>query len=452
MNNRWMIAAGTTAAATLTFAAAALAQTPSPVATGTPGATGTAGTTTAVVTGTTVGTGTAVVTGTSVVSGTSVVNGTPVPTIGVPPSIYQAGGTGGFAYANPAFQSVWDRTDHPVSLGQVKRTFFWGPGPNTPGLFEQYNESPSGNRQRLVQYFDKSRMELNNPNADPKQPFFVTNGLLTVDLISGSVQVGEKDFNKFHPACIPMSGDFGDTLAPTYFAFQKVSVSGDRIDTHPSTDRTGQRVTQTIDRDGTTGNDASKGTVPGVDLVHFEAQTKHNIPSVFWAFLNSSGQVHADATTHQLVTQQLITPWFFASGLPVSEAYWAKAKIGGQVKDVLIQAFERRALTYVPTNPVGFQVEMANIGQHYFDWRYRNFGYCAGAPAITPTAPVPAATGTVTTGTAVATGTAVPNLTAVATGTALATATDETTRTPLPVGTAVGTGTAVITPVGTPVP
>jgi hypothetical protein len=66
---------------------------------------------------------------------------------------------------------------------------------------------------------------------------------------------------------------------------------------------------------------------------------------------------------------------------------------------VMIQAYERRALTYVPTNQPGFQVEMANIGQHYFDWRYRNAGVCAGDVIGTPTAPVPVPSGTVVSGT-----------------------------------------------------
>jgi hypothetical protein len=312
-----------------------------------------------------------------------------VPTIVLPGVIYQAGG-GPFAFASPAFERVWDRTDGPVASGEVSRTWFWGPGPNTPGLSEQYNEAPAGDKRRLVQYFDKSRMEINNPNGDPNNPFYVTNGLLTVELISGFVQVGEKDFVKYHSACIPMSGDFGDNLAPTYRAFQ--GVSNTQAGDHNAPNRTGQKATETIDRDGKTGNDPSKASVPGVDFAYYEPQTKHNIPKVFWDFLNSSGPVH-DAN-HKLVNQQLITPWFFASGLPISEPYWAKAVIQGQIKDVMIQAFERRALTYVPTNTRGFQVEMANIGQHYFDWRYRNGGLCPGDVGGTPTAPVPAATGT----------------------------------------------------------
>jgi len=335
---------------------------------------------------------------------------------------------------------VWDRTDALVASGAVSRTWFWGPGPNTPGLLEQYNESPSGDKRRLVQYFDKSRMELNNPNADQNQPFFVTNGLLTVELISGFIQVGESDFTRYRPACIPMTGDFGDTTAPTYFDFQKVSntQAGD----HPATDRTGQKATMTINNTGTTGEDASKGNVPGVEFAYFEPQTKHNIPRIFWDFLNSSGPVRN--ASGQTVTEQLIRPWFFASGLPISEPYWTRAKINGEVKDVMIQAYERRALTYVPTNQPGFQVEMANIGQHYFDWRYRNFGYCAADPITTPTAPVPAPTGTVVSGTRTpgATGTAVGTTTPSGTGTP---GTPGATRTVSGTTTPGGTGTAVTT-------
>jgi hypothetical protein len=374
-----------------------------------------------------------------------------IPTIPISTSIYVPGGTGNFPFADPAFANVWNRTDKVVSTGQVSRTWFWGPGPNTPGLIEQYNEGTG--KQRLVQYFDKSRMEINNPAGNKSDPFYVTNGLLTVELISGFIQVGNADYTKYHPACIPMSGDFGDTLAPTYFAFQ--GVSNTQAGDHPAANRTGQKATETIDRNGTVGTDASKANVPGIDFAYFEPTTKHNIPKVFWDFLNSTGPVlNAQG---QVANQPLIQPWNFASGLPISEPYWAKAKIAGQVKDVMIQAFERRALTYVPTNQAGFQVEMANIGQHYFDWRYRNFGYCTSEPAITPTAPVPAPTGTVVVGTPGATTTVVSGTTTpAATGTVvsgtLTPAPGTTSTTVLATATPGGTVVPSLTPVGTPVP
>lgn len=441
MNRKVLSAAATFGAASVIFSAAAMAQTATPGGTATVVATGTASaSTTAVASGTAAGTsvatGTAGATGTVSSTGTvtgTVQAGTAVPTVGVSGSIYQAGGTGNFAYADPAFRRLWDRTDSLVASGAVKRTFFWGPGPNSVGLIEPYKQGPSG--QHLVQYFDKSRMEINNPSGNRDQQFFVTNGLLTVDLIAGSIQVGDADFTTYHPACIPMSGDFGDQLAPTYFAFQKVSVNNNRQDTHQAQNRTGQKVMETIDRNGNTGTDASKGNIQGANLVQFVNETKHNIPQAFWTFLNSSGPVHDAAG--KTVSETLQMPYFFAAGYPISEAYWAKATINGKTTDVMIQAYERRALTYVPTNPVGFQVEVANIGQHYFDWRYRNFGVC---PATSPSGPV---------GTPVVapTGTAQANTTATVSTTATANATADR-GTPHPTGTAnvgvtsVPTGTA----------
>jgi molybdate transport system substrate-binding protein len=40
-------------------------------------------------------------------------------------------------------------------------------------------------------------------------------------------------------------------------------------------------------------------------------------------------------------------------------------------------------LTYAPTAPEGFQVQVGNIGQHYYDWRYNN----TGKPVPAPTKP-----------------------------------------------------------------
>jgi hypothetical protein len=45
-------------------------------------------------------------------------------------------------------------------------------------------------------------------------------------------------------------------------------------------------------------------------------------------------------------------------------------KVGGQPRDVLVQCFERRCLTYTPDNDPTWQVEAGNVGQHYYIWRY----------------------------------------------------------------------------------
>jgi sortase (surface protein transpeptidase) len=65
-----------------------------------------------------------------------------------------------------------------------------------------------------------------------------------------------------------------------------------------------------------------------------------------------------------------IQEWVFSFGLPLTEAYWTRSKVGGVEKEVLVQLFERRVLTYTPSNDAAFQVEMGNVGRHYYDWRY----------------------------------------------------------------------------------
>ena len=67
----------------------------------------------------------------------------------------------------------------------------------------------------------------------------------------------------------------------------------------------------------------------------------------------------------------MIDPWFYASGLPVSEPYWATVRVAGTQKDVLVQCYERRVLTYTPSNADPFRVEMGNVGIHYYAWRYQ---------------------------------------------------------------------------------
>ena len=64
------------------------------------------------------------------------------------------------------------------------------------------------------------------------------------------------------------------------------------------------------------------------------------------------------------------TRWTFTTGLPISEAYWAQVRIAGKPETVLIQAFERRVLTYIPTYAPAWQVQMNNAGQQYYEWRY----------------------------------------------------------------------------------
>src|SRR4051812_884657 len=61
----------------------------------------------------------------------------------------------GFADAN--IRALWLRSDAPVYSGKVQRTWLWGPGPFF-STYEPLDGTPTGNR--LVQYFDKGRLEI----------------------------------------------------------------------------------------------------------------------------------------------------------------------------------------------------------------------------------------------------------------------------------------------------
>ena len=282
-------------------------------------------------------------------------------------------------FADPAFQRTWERTDKPVADGRANRSWYWGPTPGASSM-EPYRNAPGG--QRKVQYFDKTRMEINNPAAPQTSPFYVTNGLLATELMTGRMQVGDADFEPRCAADIPLASDNDDATAPTYATFGTLMNA-------PKQSQVGGRALATTDKAGTVGLDASKVGVAGGELVYFDSITQRNIPKVFWDFLNAQGPVYQSG---QYAEAPLNQPWFFASGLPTTEAYWARVKIGGQALDVLIQGYERRVLTYIPAY-VGtpFAVQMGNVGLHYYDWRYKGVG-CAGTPPPPP--PVPPTTTT----------------------------------------------------------
>jgi len=257
-------------------------------------------------------------------------------------------------FADSSFDRVWQRTERPIVEQRTTRSWMWGPH----GLMartEGYVQSASGLRQ--VQYFDKARMEVNNPRGDRNSQWFVTTGLLVVELISGKTQIGDNEFVQHAPAAIPIAGDANDANAPTYASFGGVS------GLQPG-DRTGQLPAETIDRAGQVGSYAGPQRQE-TRLAHFVPESGHNVPQVFWNYLNSSGTIY-----DQGYRSGLLVDWAFTLGYPISEAYWTRIRVGGVERDVLVQTFQRRVLTYSPDNPSGWQVEMGNVGRHYYFWRY----------------------------------------------------------------------------------
>jgi hypothetical protein len=292
----------------------------------------------------------------------------------------QAGPASAPTFADPTFARLWSRTDSLVANNQViNRSWYWGPGPGV-AMQEAYAQAPGG--QRLVQYFDKARMEINQPNGDRTSPWFVTTGLLVEDMVSGNMQVGDTQFVGRGPAQIVVAGDANDPAAPTYASFRGVASINNA---NRAAKQLGGHVTSTLNRAGQIGVDVTKGRDAGATLIAYNDVFGHNIPSALWEFMNAAGVVNADGQT---VVDRPVMNWIFTVGYPITEAFWTRVKIAGAPTDVLIQLFERRALVYVPSYRAPWNVQMANVGTHYFQWRY---GPAAPAPAATAPAPPPPA-------------------------------------------------------------
>jgi hypothetical protein len=283
-------------------------------------------------------------------------------------------------FFSPAIQKVWLKTDQLVDVGAVKRSYLWGPTRISDG-YERYYDSP--NQVRHVQYFDKSRMEINNPFADPNGGAYVTNGLLVKELVSGQRQDSDTRFTQFAPADnVPVAGDpiENNPNSPTYASFRNIaSLDQATIATQRKSSAVGSRVTATIDKNGNIGSNTALGNTTGADIAYWDNNLGHNIPRALWDYMNQIGPVLA-ADNNTVINGGKVFDWVYAMGLPITEAYWTKAVVAGVEKDVLVQLFERRVLTFTPTNSKEFQVEMGNVGAHYFRWRYPNGNMGTPAP------------------------------------------------------------------------
>ncbi len=285
-------------------------------------------------------------------------------------------------FGHPAFAQQW-------SAAETAAPNFWGPALQ-PALKEAYRESPGGSR--LVQYFDKARME--QTTADGA----VTNGLLTVELITGKRQVGDTTFETSVPSSLAIVGDM-DNAWPPYAALGG-SVFAAKVA------RSDAPVGLVYKADGTFAANPGLGAQPGSAFGAYQSDPGgtygHNIPAALWSYLST-----------------LPVAWQTAMGYPLTEAFWVNVRVASVPTWVMVQPFERRVLSYTPTNPRGFQVEMGNIGQHYYLWRYgQNSGAVSGSTTGSTTAKV--GTGTTATGTLTGTRTGTASVTAQPSGTATA--------------------------------
>ena len=256
--------------------------------------------------------------------------------------------------AAPAFAAIaFDRQWH---AGEMIVPNVWGPlATARDGQQESYIEAAGG--QRLVQYFDKGRMELTNGA--------LTNGLLATELITGRLQTGDRSFVDQTPPNIAIAGD-PDNPAPTYVG---LAVGGAPL-LQATRGTPGAPVTAAIDAGGTLTQPGGASADLAMAIGTFDDATRHNVAAAFADYRATVG----------LAT----------IGYAISEPFRATVRVGGVPRAVMVQVFERRALTYTPSNPPAFRVEMGNIGQHYFTWRYGGSAAPASVAATSPSRLIPA--------------------------------------------------------------
>jgi hypothetical protein len=257
------------------------------------------------------------------------------------------------------FRRVWMYHDFVVAESLAQRAWTWGPGPISELLREPYAEGEGGTRQ--VQYFDKGRMEINDPNAPITTPWYVTTGRLPVELITGHIQTGDQRFDQRAPAALAAVGDPGSF--PSYADLLPYYAPRGPGASEPGT-QTGSPITRLIGRDEDGGLLTNFVDDPATQVA--TVSNGYPVPRAFVTFMNQRGLVADDAMVFE---GQVYDP-LYIFGLPMTQPFWVYTQVGGVERPVLIQVFERRILTYNPANPEGWQVEMANVGQQYHQWRY----------------------------------------------------------------------------------
>ena len=252
----------------------------------------------------------------------------------------------GLSVSPPSIQQLWGNLDGAVHNDTEARSWLLGTDVWALGT-EAYAEAPGEHRD--VYYFDKARVEVAEEAANTDVSL-LTAGLLVRDMILGAYQVGDSEFVEIGPADIPLAGDpaeFNEN-APTYASLSAVATASDAP---AATPKYGRPIVQTIDRNGGIGENGRLGDF--ATYGSFQTATGHNIALEFESYFAT-----------------LPVNWWELVGLPITEPFWMRVMVSEEPRWVLVQAFERRILTYTPSNEPEWRVEMGNVGRHYYAWRY----------------------------------------------------------------------------------
>ncbi len=212
------------------------------------------------------------------------------------------------------------------AVAPARPGWLWGGGP----LLTSYEPAGGAAGNQLVRYFDKGVMGADGQNAKA----------IVSEMVGGYI-VGEGG----RPVVVSQAQQPVVAGGPSYAAFA------------PLTSGTEQR-SGAINEQVTAAGAVVPITPPATNATYVaRAQFggDHEVASPF-AALPDAG----------------VKDWRAFLGKPITRPYWLQTEVAGKPQAILVQLFERRVLTYNPVAAAGWQVQFANLGRAYYDWRYHN--------------------------------------------------------------------------------
>ncbi len=239
------------------------------------------------------------------------------------------------SFASPMFQRSWV-SDAAASTRVVD---LWGSEPLTWRV-EPYAGAP--NDRRVVQYFDRGRMEIESGSSE------VTVGKLVTEMLNGEIDLGSGITRELDVPAVAIDSGDPDPRVPSYGTLSQLIENQE-----PGASTAGSRVTEWIDSSGPIDGDSTPTIVHRSEYIE---ETGVHLPDVFTRLFEQPDFQGGR--------------WEDVLGLPISEPFWAEYRRKGDLQPSLIQVFERRILIYSPQLEEANRFSFASSGRHYAMWRY----------------------------------------------------------------------------------
>ncbi len=239
-------------------------------------------------------------------------------------------------FASPAFQNTWMNE----ASAATRAVDLWG-GEPLASRVEPYVGAP--NNRRVVQYFERGRMEVESGANE------VTQGKLALEIVTGEIDLGGNVRLEREPPALSIDSGEPEDRVPTWQTL--AALVSDQDGGTQATSR--DRIVTWIGRDGVYDG----GAAPEMRrLDQYVEETGFYLPDVT-----------ADLFGRPEFQNER---WVESFGYPISDPYWTHYRRYDRIYPALIQVFERRVLVHTPDIEDSRAFTVPSIGRHYSIWRY----------------------------------------------------------------------------------